>query len=65
MDVAGVEDESQLLSTFKKYGEVMNVVILRAKVIETQHERQDAVAAANPVLGGVLVAADVGTSLRS
>ena len=35
MDVAGIEDESQLLSALKKYREVMNVVILRAKVTET------------------------------
>ena len=65
MDVAGVEDESQLLSALKKYREIMNVVILRAKVTKTQQELQDAVDAANPVLGGVLAAADTGTSLRS
>jgi hypothetical protein len=35
MDVAGVEDSSQLLSALNKYMEVMNVVILRAKVTET------------------------------
>ena len=64
MDVVGVEDESQLLSAFIKYRTVMNVVILRAKVTETQQELQDAVDAANNVLGGVLAAADVGTSVR-
>ena len=40
MDVAEVEDESQLLSALKKYRDdqekIMNVVILRAKVTETQ-----------------------------
>ena len=43
----------------------MNVVILRAKVTETQQELQDVVDAANHVMGGVLAAADAGTSLRS
>jgi hypothetical protein len=64
-----VEDESQLLSAFKKYRDdqekIMNVVILRAKVIEIQQELQDAVDAANPILDGVLAAADVGTSERA
>ena len=36
----------------------MNVVILRAEVTETQQELHDAFDAANPVLGGVLAAAD-------
>ncbi len=56
IDVVGVEDESQLLSALKKYRDdqekTMNVVILRAKVNETQQERQNAVDAANPILGG-------------
>ncbi len=65
IDVVGVEDESQLLSALKKYREIMNVVILRAKVTETQQELHDAVDAANLVLVGVLAAADVGTSGRS
>jgi hypothetical protein len=64
MDVAGVEDESRLLSALNKYRGVMNIVILRAKVTETQQELHDAVNAANLVLGGVLTAEDVGTSLR-
>jgi hypothetical protein len=65
MDVDGVEDESQLLSAFKKYREIMHVFVLRAKVTETQQELQDAVDVANPILGGVLAAADVGTSRRT
>ena len=65
MAVAGVEDESQLLSALQKYREIMNVVILRVKVTKTQQELQDAVDAANHVLGGVLAEADVGTSVRS
>ena len=43
----------------------MNVVILRAKVTKTHKKLHDAVDAANPVLGGVLAAADVGRSGRS
>ena len=43
----------------------MNVVSLRAKVAETQSELKDAVDAANPILGGLLAAADVGTSGRT
>jgi hypothetical protein len=62
MDVAGVEDESQLLSALKKYSEIMKVVKLRVKVTETVQELQDAVDAANPVLGGVLAAGDGGRS---
>ena len=65
MHGAGVEDESQLLSALNKYREIMNVVILRAKVSQTQKKLQDAVDAANLVLGGVMAAADVGTSKRS
>jgi hypothetical protein len=65
MDVDGVEDESQLLSAFKQYREIMNVVILRAKAAETQQKLHDVVDAANPILGGVLAAADVGTSRRT
>jgi len=64
MDVAGVEDESHMLSALQKYSEITNVVNLRAKVTETQLELQDAVDAANHVLGGVLAAADVGRSGR-
>ena len=36
-----------------------------AKVTETQNELSDAFDAANPILGGVLTAADVGTSRRT
>ena len=43
----------------------MNVVNFRAKVTETHKELQDAVDVANPILGGVLAAADVGTSERT
>ena len=65
MDVAGVEDESQLLSALNKYSEIMNVVILRVKITETQQELHDAADAANHILGGVMAAADVGTSERT
>jgi len=65
MDVAGVKDESQLLSALNKYRDIMKVVILMAKVTETQHELQEGVDDANPILGGVLAAADVGTSRRT
>jgi hypothetical protein len=69
MDGVGVEDESLLLSALKKYRDdqdkIMNVVILRAKVIETQHELHDEIDAANHILGVVLAAADVGTSRRT
>ena len=43
----------------------MNVVILRAKVTKTQQELHDAVDAANPIVGGVLAAADGGTSRKT
>ncbi len=39
----------------------MHVVILRAKVTETQQGLHDAVDAANPILGWVLSAADIET----
>jgi hypothetical protein len=65
MDVAGVEDESRLLSVLNNYREIMNVVILRARVTVTQQYLYDAIDAANPILGGVMAAADVGTSGRT
>ena len=73
MDVAGVEDESQLLSALRKYTEhqykIRNILILSDKVTQDQERTyqtktalQDAVPASNLVLGGVLAAAVVGTS---
>jgi hypothetical protein len=65
MDVAGVEDASQLLSSLIKcrddQDKIKNVVILSEKVTETQQAMQDAVDAANLILGGVLAAAVVET----
>ena len=76
MGVAGDEDVSQLLSTFKKYREhqdtITNVLILSEKVTKDQERTnqakkalQDAVVAANLVLDGVMAAAVVGTSRRT
>jgi hypothetical protein len=62
MHVAGVEEESQLLSALKKYREIMNVVNLRAKLSESRQELSDAVDAANDILGGPVVAKDGGIS---
>ena len=69
MDVVGVDNESQLLSALKKcrddQDKIRKVVILSEKVTECKEALQDAVDAANPILGGVMMAAAVASSGRT
>jgi hypothetical protein len=69
MDVASVENQSRLLSAFKKcrddQDKIRNVLILSEKMTKSQQALQDAVDAANLILGGVLAVAAVGTSGRT
>jgi len=75
MEVAGAEDESQVLSAFKMYrehqDEIRDLLILREKVTkdeertnQTKKALQVAVATSNHVLGAVMVAVVVRTLER-